>query len=145
MGQELNVVKGGDVTVTIRFKSPEKNLNGDKPVVDHIDLIVGDVTGTAAPGSDQYKADTNPSARVVATFTSKDWKADADGYLTVTYTLRGDKNQYLRLRGTNLGLNDKNQTKDGNPENDDRMGKNDRAKAYADLWFYSNPIFITAK
>jgi hypothetical protein len=146
MGQELSVTKGGDVTVTIRFKSPEQNFNGDKPVVDHIDLIVGDVTGVTAPGSDQYKADTNSSTKVVATFTSKDWKADADGYLTVTYTLpKLDKNQYLRLRGTNLGLNVENQTQDGNPLNDDLMGGNDKAKAYADLWFYSNPIFIMAK
>ncbi len=39
-----------------------------------------------------------------------------------------------------------NQTdKDGNPLNGDLVGPNDKAKAWAELWFYSNPIFISAK
>jgi hypothetical protein len=146
IGQELQASAGSDITVTIRFKSPEKNNNGDKPVVDHFDLIAGDVMAKAAAGTDGYKSDVNPSTKVVATFTSKDWKADADGYMTVTTTLpKVSKSQYLRLRGTNLGMNVDNQMKDGNPLNDDLMGKNDKSKARADLWFYSNPIFVTVK
>jgi hypothetical protein len=146
MGQELTAAKGSDVTVTVRFKSPDKNNNGDKPVVDHIDLIVGDVTGTIAPGDANYASDTNASTRVLKTFTSTDWKTDSEGYATITYTMaKLDRSQYIRLRGTNLGMHVENQTKDGNPLNDDLMGTNDKAKAYADLWFYSNPIFITVK
>ncbi len=87
LGEELAVNKGTDVTVTIRFKSPDKNNNGDKPVVDHIDLIVGDVTGKTAPTDPNYKSETNPSTKMVATFTSKEWKTDAEGYTTMTYML----------------------------------------------------------
>ena len=147
IGQELQAAGGDDVTVTIRFKSPDENNNGDKPAVDHVDLIVGDVTGKIAPGDPNYSAETNPSTKVLATFTSQDWKVDADGYLSVTYTLPAvQKSQYLRLRGTNLAPGVENQTDmDGNPLSDDLMGSNDKAKAYADLWFYSNPIFISVK
>ena len=50
---------------------------------------------------------------------------------------------YFRLRGTNQGLNVPLQTDaNGNPLNDELEGLNDEAKAWADLWFYSNPIFI---
>ncbi|MDR3574487.1 MAG: hypothetical protein P4L50_11535 [Anaerolineaceae bacterium] len=146
MGQELDSLKGSDVTVTIRFKSPDKNNNGDKPTVDHIDLIRGDMTGMIQPGSPNYASDTNSSTQVVATFTDKDWKTDSDGYQTITYILpKLQQNSYLRLRGTNLGMNVKNETEDGNPLIDELMGSNDQAKAYADLWFYSNPIFITIR
>jgi hypothetical protein len=147
MGEELSIAKGQDVTVNVRFKSPSKNANGDAPKVDHIDLIVGDVTGLAPVGDAKFKSETNPTTKVLATFTSKDWKAGADGYQQVTFTLpKVDKGQYLRLRGTNLGMGvDKETDKDGNPLVDELVGPNDKAKAFADLWFYSNPIFIAAK
>lgn len=48
---------------------------------------------------------------------------------------------YIRLRGTNLGVNVANETSNGEPLSDALMGTNNAAKAYADLWFYSNPIF----
>jgi hypothetical protein len=60
MGGELKAKAGETVTVTIRFKSPDRNnyqypINGGvnvnmRPVVDHIDLIAGDVTPRAAAG-----------------------------------------------------------------------------------------------
>jgi hypothetical protein len=144
MGQELKVEKGTDVTITVRFKSPDKNNNGDTPVVDHIDLISGVVTAPVEPGSEKYGLDTNPTSRVVATFTSRDWTTDAEGFQVITYSLpKLEQNLYLRLRGTNLGMNVENETQDGNPLIDDLMGENNLAKAYADLWFYSNPIFIS--
>jgi hypothetical protein len=146
MGQDLETKKGSDVTVTIRFMSPEKNNNGDKPIVDHIDLIMGNVTGIFPPGGPNYSSKTNPSTQVLATFTKKDWKTDPDGYQIITYTLpKLQQNSYLRLRGTNLGMNVDKETKDGSPLIDDLMKSNDKAKAYADLWFYSNPIFVNVK
>lgn len=88
----------------------------------------------------------SPRGAVVATFTNKEWKTDADGYSTITYVMpKVQKGEYLRLRGTNLGMNVENETRDGNPLNDDLQGKDDKTKAWADLWFYSNPIFVTAK
>jgi hypothetical protein len=146
MGQDLETTQGSDVTVTIRFKTPIQNNNGDKPVVDHIDLIMGNVTGIIPPSSPKYSSKTNPSTQVIASFSKMDWKTDPDGYQTISFTLpKLQQNVYLRLRGTNLGMNVENETENGNPLIDNLMGINKQAKAYADLWFYSNPIFITVK
>lgn len=146
MGQDLTVKKGGSAVVTIMFKSPKLNNNGDRVQVDHIDLIAGDVTGKAAPGTDAYSRDTNDTARVVARFTTKSWKK-VNGWYKVEFRLdHVNKDQYFRLRGTNLGLSVANQTDAaGNPLSDALMGANDAAKAYQDLWFYSNPIFVSVK
>ncbi|ODA41368.1 hypothetical protein [Desulfosporosinus sp. BG] len=146
MGQDLEVEKGDNAQITIRFKSPEVNNNGDKPVVSHIDLIAGDVTGKAQPGTDEYTKDTNESSKVIASFDSKSWKKD-NGWNVIVYNLKNvEKNQYFRLRGTNLAPNTLNETDaEGNPLVDSLMGDNNENKAYADLWFYSNPIFIQSK
>lgn len=145
MGQTLSVNKNNTVKITIRFKSPAKNNNGDAVSVDHIDLIAGTVTEKAAPGTPEYSKDTNDTTRVIATFTKNQWKLDSNGYYSVTYTtdkLSTDK--YYRLRGTNLARGVQNETDaEGNPLCDDLMGKNDASKAYKDMWFYSNPIFVS--
>lgn len=163
MGGELKVAGGEKVTVTIRFKSPAKNNyekpvdSGSpanvKPVVDHVDLIVGDVGAKAAPGSAAYSVATNASARVVKRFTSADWKVDADGYFSVTYETVAGKNQYFRLRGTNLGTDVAGLTQGGEPLADQRTGTTDNTQRFNDindrnyrsLWFYSNPVFVTVK
>jgi hypothetical protein len=50
---------------------------------------------------------------------------------------------YFRLRGTNLPPDTPNETDaEGNPLADSLVGANTVAKAWADLWFYSNPIYI---
>lgn len=161
MGGELKAKAGETVTVTIRFKSPDRNnyqypINGGvnvnmRPVVDHIDLIAGDVTPRAASGTPGYSKDTNDSTKVIATFTSADWKQDKDGYNTVTYTYVAAKNQYFRLRGTNLGMNVAGETSNGNPLPDLKTTVTEdnarfnaiNARNYNDLWFYSNPVFVT--
>ena len=144
MGSTLQVAVGEDVTVTIRFRGPALDYTGYRPVVDHIDLIVGEVTGLQNPGEPGYAAATNPSAHVLATFTEQDWSASR-GYTQISYTLHDVQHAlYLRLRGTNLGLNVPNETLDGNPLSDDLI-PNDAAAARADLWFYSNPIFISVR
>ncbi len=51
MGGDLKVKEGQMVKITVRFKSPEKNNNGDPVKVDHVDLISGEVTGKAEPGT----------------------------------------------------------------------------------------------
>jgi Cohesin domain. len=144
MGQTLQVNKGGNVEVTIRFKSPEKNNNGDPVSVDHVDLIAGDVTGKVEPGTADYNKDTNSTTKVIARFDKSQWTKDAEGYNVIKYTLNNVNNsKYLRLRGTNLGLNVPNETDaDGNPLDDKLLGANDATKAYKDLWFYSNPVFV---
>ncbi len=71
-----------------------------KPVVNHVDLIVGDVTAKASPDSAAYNVATNPSTRVLKRFTAADWKVGKDGFASVTVQLVANKSQYFRLRGT---------------------------------------------
>jgi len=163
MGQEIAAAKGDKVTVTIRFKSPALNnyqrpvdsgmLGNMKPVVDHVDLIVGDVTGKTVPGTPAYNVATNASTRVLQRFTAADWKVDADGYFSVSTQLEVTKNQYLRLRGTNLAPDTPALSANGEPLADQQTTLTDdtaRVNAindrnYASLWFYSNPVFVSVR
>lgn len=146
MGEEFKVSKGNTVKITIRFKSPKRNNNGDKVKVDHIDLIAGSVTGKALPGTDEYSKDTNKTTRVIASFNEEDWEKEDGGWYACEYQTRIDNNMYFRLRGTNLGLNVTNETDaNGNPLCDELVGTNNENKAYSDLWFYSNPLFVSVK
>jgi hypothetical protein len=145
MGGTLSATSGSSVTITIRFKSPATNYHGDAPVVNHVDLIAGNVTGLIDPSSPEFKSNkTNPSTHVVQRFTSADWTVDGEGFNVITKTVDNvTSDMYFRLRGSNLGVGVKNQTSaSGNPLIDMKMGKNTAAKAWADLWFYSNPIFV---
>jgi hypothetical protein len=147
MGQELVVKNGSQPTITIRFHSPNTNNNGDHPKVDHVDLIAGQVTSPAASGTPAYDVATNSTTAVIATFDQSTWKkADKEGWYTVTFRPQSGLNSsmYYRLRGTNLDQSVASQTDAaGNPLSDALMGPNSAAAAYADLWFYSNPIFVT--
>jgi len=160
MGSEVAARPDEALKITIRFKSPERNnfefqlgsgvFANVKPVVDHIDLIAGDVTGRETPGTPGYARDTNPSTRVLKRFTRSDWKLDAEGYFAVSYTVKAGGNQYFRLRGTNLGTDVPNETAGGEPLFDAQTTGTDNvarfnainARNYSDLWFYSNPVFV---
>lgn len=163
MGEDLATKAGDQLQVTIRFKSPERNnyefVVGSgipanlKPVVDHIDLIAGDVTGREVAGTAGYSRSTNPSTRVVKRFTANDWKLDAEGYYAVTYTVTASGNQYFRLRGTNLGVDVPGEMVAGEPQPDVSISTTTvpnaatrfnaiNARNYSDLWFYSNPVFV---
>jgi len=163
MGGELKVASGEKVTITIRFRSPAKNnyekpvdsgvAANVKPVVDHVDLIVGDVGAKAAAGTPAYNVAGNASTRVLKRFTSADWKIGADGYASVSYETTATKNQYFRLRGTNLGTDVAGLTQGGEPLADQRTGTTDSTQRFNDindrnyrsLWFYSNPVFVTLR
>ena len=163
MGGELNVASGEKVVVTIRFRSPAKNnyekpvdsgtSASVKPVVDHVDLIVGDVGARAAQGTAAYAVATNASTRVVKRFTSADWKVDADGYYSISYQTTASRSQYFRLRGTNLGTDVAGLTAAGEPLADQRTSTVDNNQRFNDindrnyrsLWFYSNPVFVTVR
>jgi hypothetical protein len=159
MGQELILDKKEKVKIKIQFKSPQMNNNGDPVMVDHIDLISGEVTGFVAPGSADYTKDVNETTSVIATFTSADWEMDEDGWYTVVYHIKNPwKNMYFRLRGTNVASDTKCETDsagnplldradaDLNPDCTDFFATNDKAdEAWRDLWFYSNPIFVKVR
>ena len=57
-----------------------------------------------------------------------------------------DTSTYFRLRGTNVAVGTPfEQDEDGNPLADSEATNLDldgAAEAWADLWFYSNPIFV---
>ena len=142
MGQELQVPKAeSTVQVTIKFKSPQVNNHGQKPGVNHIDLIAGDVTGPVQPGTPEYNNDVNPSTKVVATFFASDWKILKNGWNEIRYPLMVKNNMYVRLRGTNVPVNTPGKTNElGNPLLDPVPNSEDLV--WSNLWFYSNPIFI---
>lgn len=135
--------------MTIRFKSPAKNNNGDTPVVDHVDVIVGDMGTKAQPGTGAYLADTNPTTRLQVRLAAAAFKTDAEGYKVAVVTIPNvQKSFYIRLRGTNQPLTGGELDPiTGDPlmdEADLTSFTNTAAKAWADLWFYSNPIFVKA-
>jgi hypothetical protein len=156
MGQELVMDKGGQLKITIRFKNPAVNNYGDPVVVDHIQLISGEVKGNIAPSDPAYANDTNDTSKIEATFTADDWDAEEDGWYTIVYHIKDvKKNMYFRIRGTNLEPNTPCETDmDGNPLLDradtilnpgceNHFSSLDGAEeAWSDLWFYSNPIFV---
>ncbi len=210
MGQTLEVKRGKAVMVKIKAHDPaganhcpldmdnpslaqigiSQPLN--EPVLHHIDLIGGDVTGyverpanfDGCPASDTrdletdipYCKETNESTRIIATFEHRGRKRY--GNMTRVFWFKPEGDMYLRLRGTNLPAGVPYETDEhGNPLADSEAEANlynmsgdelasyligdiedyvlDRklgnattskldevAEAYADLWFYSNPIFI---
>jgi hypothetical protein len=196
MGQTLNVKKGEMVTLKIRVNDPEGPnhcpLDMDNPsleqigitqplnmpVLDHVDLITGLVTGLVDPDDDDYGVDVNESTKVVATFVmdpedaegSDQSDGDSEDEASFVYRFKAKADMYFRLRGTNLPAGVPLETdEDGNPLPDYEASDNlyalmdadelesklfdgveittnskldEVAEAYADLWFYSNPIFI---
>ena len=165
MGQELKAAQGDEVEVTIRFRMPDTNnyeypigsssTRGMSAAVDHVDLIVGDVNERAEPGTPGYDASTNPTTKVLARFDRNNWTMDDEGYYVIRHTMTAERNQYLRLRGTNLGVDVAGEMVDGEPLPDERItipvtehqARFDaiNMRNYSDLWFYSNPIFVSVQ
>lgn len=216
MGEKLVVRKGQSVVVGIAVRDPSgtsfspytfdnpslkqvgisQPLN--KPVLDHIDVVRGLVTGYKAPGAPDYAGEwprtwlvnpdmatvpaaaKNTSAAVIRTFSSADWKGKRD-FKVMTFKLSNvSASQYVRLRGTNLPAAVPYETDaNGNPladiytnasaptrltipctavgttefdgcpshmevVNGQKFLSYDVA-AWADLWFYSNPIYVEVK
>ncbi|MEO6747640.1 MAG: hypothetical protein ABIS28_08240 [Caldimonas sp.] len=208
MGEKLVVRPGSEIVVAIVVRDPSgtnyapyafpnpslaqigisQPLNA--PVLDHIDLIRGMVTGYKAPSGADYAgawpstwlanpdpatipaAAKNTTAAVVKTFNGSTWKKADGDFLQMTHRIPAvTASQYIRLRGTNLPASVPNETDaNGNPlpdlytnasgtanlrikcddagcpahlavVNGQRYSTYDVA-AWADLWFYSNPIFI---
>jgi hypothetical protein len=155
MGEKLVVNPGSEIAVAIVVRDPsstnyspysfpnpslaqvgmQQALN--KPVLDHVDVIRGEVSGFKAPGAPDYSGQwpsdwiwnpnmdnvpagaKNPTAAVLRTFGNGTWKAfQGDGqYKMMVFRLPAVKaSQYLRLRGTNLPASVPYETDaDGNP------------------------------
>ncbi len=126
IGDELNVASGALVTVTIRLRDPDStNAAGQNPVVRRVDLIVGAVRGPVT----EQTVNSNDTARVEARFARADWTRDGE-FLTMRTRLAVEGDLYVRVRGTN--------TDQLEPEQDPAA-----EDPWSDLWFYSNPVFVS--
>ena len=153
MGETLK--HGSNLQIKIKIQDPSGNNNfGENPVLNHFDLIMGDVNGFIDPLDPQYGVPSVGTSHVIARFdavggvtdangiTSIPWTIDPQGNITVVYVMKALLGKhYFRLRGTNHTLNVSGETDaNGNPLLD-IPGQNNTNKAIHDLWFYSNPIF----
>jgi len=129
IGGQLQVARGSNVRITVRFLDPDGlNAHHDNPSVARIDLITGLVAGPV----DDRAEDTNPTTQVEKRFLPESWERDG-AYSVVSYELTNVvDDSYLRVRGTN--------TTELEPETDS-LGED----PWSDLWFYSNPIFVTVR
>ena len=150
MGQKMKVRPGAEIVVTVVVRDPaginsspytfdnpslvqvgtHQPLNA--PVLDHVDLIQGLVTGYKTPGTPDYSGEwprntawlhtdgttadlsavpngaKNTSAAVIRTFNSSAWtqvtsSVDGSTFLKMTYRVPAvSASQYVRLRGTNM-------------------------------------------
>ena len=158
MGSDLVLSDRGNrsLVIKIAFTSPLFNNQGDHPTVDHIDLIAGDITGPIDPSDPAYQDPTNPTARVIERLSPQNWRVDRQGNHIATLVIREPESLaltpeaqgvYFRLRATNQAPNTPYETdEDGNPLADSLattyLGLDGAAEAWADLWLYSNPIFV---
>lgn len=149
-----------------------KSVPLHQPRLHHVDLIGGEVTGYVDPADvEAYAKATNDTTAVVKQF-KVSGKNSKRGWSTFTYKFRAQAGQdmYFRLRGTNMPAGVPFETDaQGNPLADSEANDNiyayldeaeletmlfagvdiatneklaEVAEAYADLWFYSNPIFV---
>lgn len=145
MGEKLVVAPGADVVVAIAVRDPQgtnhspysfpnpslKQINITQPlnapVLDHLDVIGGNVTGFVSPadtaryaGLEGSAAASNASAGIKKVFNNTNWTATADGVRVMSYRIPAVRvSQYLRLRGTNLPASTPFETDaSGNPLND---------------------------
>ncbi|MCB1955473.1 MAG: hypothetical protein KDG55_07340 [Rhodocyclaceae bacterium] len=168
MGEKLVVRPGDDVVVALAVRDPKGTNYSpygfanpslaqigmtqpiNMPVLDHVDLISGLVTGYRNPADADYAgawpdnwvedpdmarvpaAARNDSAAVVATFDASTWaEAGDDGqYKVMVYHLDSvTASQYVRVRGTNLPPAVPYETDaDGNPLADIYTNANDTSK-----------------
>jgi hypothetical protein len=215
MGEKLTARAGADLIVAIALRDPEGRNNSpysfpnpslrqinitqplNQPVLDHVDLIGGAVTGYVDPSDTAryageagrvtsgtagvpgftLKADDpatlNTSTRVLKTFNSTSWTASTGGVRVMSLVVPAVRaSQYFRLRGTNLPPSTPFETDaNGNPILDYELSPADATQAgkvrcddpacpahlrtiagvkystfdvaaWADLWFYANPVFV---
>lgn len=158
MGQTLKTEKD-KVLVEISVFDPETpNFNTfsdyTNPKLDHIDLIAGEVKGLIPAESPEYGKDNVSTTAIVARFdatgdskdangiVSRKWTDSGDGWKKMSFETAINGKMYFRLRGTNNAVNTPGEIDaSGNPL-PDIAGENTPAKAFSDLWFYSNPIFV---
>lgn len=130
----------------------------NEPELAQVDLIMGKVTGPIAPTDPNYYNPMAPATTHIAReWTQGDWGKAPEKRME--YSFRADSDSYIRARGSNLPAGTPNaRDQDGNPLPDNLKDNiactdpacpphvngilNNDVEAWADMWFYSNPIFI---
>jgi hypothetical protein len=134
----------------------------NKPELAHIEFIAGDITGYIPPTDENY---FNPLAPETTRIVYQDTRLGTGEEKSAYFSYKADKDGYVRARGSNLppGTPYKRDM-DGNPLSDDLTDNipcddelcpphldpegtgqkilNADVEAWADIWFYANPIFI---
>ena len=158
MGQTLKTDKN-KVKIEIKILDPDiPNFNTysdyTNPKLDHIDLIAGQVSGYISPAGPDYNKDNVSTTKVIARFDatggvkdtngleSQKWEDSGNGWKKISYQIEVNGNMYFRLRGTNHPLNTPEESDGAGNPLPDIAEENTAAKAFSDLWFYSNPVFV---
>ncbi len=158
MGQTFRTDRH-EVKIEIEVLDPEITnyntfSNYSKPKLDHIDIIAGQVSGLISPSSPDYSKDNVSTTKVIARFDAigrvKDanglesikWADSGNGWKKIVYQTEISGKMYFRLRGTNLALNTSEESDGAGNPLPDIAGENNKAKAFSDLWFYSNPVYV---
>lgn len=145
------------------------NVPINQALLDHLDFIMGDVTGPIDPTDPNYTNATNPSAHIYKTFNSTQFLPPGpgvDGNTVYFYMTAPSTPFYMRVRGTNMPANVPFVTDAmGNPLPDAGITANVPCTdpkcpkflpvnasgqkmvaydvlAWANAWTYVNPIFI---
>jgi len=145
LGQTLNIDKNNEVILEIELTINDRyNNNDDRVFPDHVDIILGAVHTPALSGTTEYSIDTVATTQIVKSFRLLDFARTGATKFATRYKMTINDDSYIRIRGTNVPINTPNETDSlGNPLDDTQMGTNTYRTAYADLWFYSNPVFIS--
>ena len=160
MGQTFTT-DGENVRVRILVRDPETTNNNvygslTNPVLDHIDLIAGEMREKVAPGTAEYSNGKYDKVRVIARFDATGGVTDSDGLTSikwqdlggglrlVEYTAPISGDTYFRLRGTNHAIGTPGETDGAGNPLVDPAGNNLRT-AFEDLWVYSNPVFVRTR
>jgi len=135
-GGTLVVEQGKKVNLRIEIDLHKGiNYNGDSPRLKRVDVIVGKITGPVGY-PDTF---TTPDTKVVKSL-------DVDqtsGTVVINHELgKTDGPYYVRLRGHDGNFVATATGNDPTPPRIDPLGD---ANPWADLWFYSNPIFVLTK
>jgi hypothetical protein len=129
LGEVVTAQRGDTVDVVVRIGLPTRpNHAGDQPRLRRVDLIAGPVTG---PVTDRNTL-AAPQTRVVQSFEI----TKSSGSVELRHEFgKTDEPFYLRLRGT-----DARHSAAGSIE--PRRDPFGAADPWADLWFYTNPVFV---
>lgn len=138
MGGEL-ATRSDSVEVVVRFHVPSRNVLGDSPFLDHLDLIGGKVGKELG----SPRSDSAPATRLVSSVQFGGVEPGPQGWHTARWKVAVDGDAYFRIRGTSMARGVEGWTDaEGNPLCDDLQYPNTADKARRNLWLYSNPIFL---